>query len=333
MTKERNLTYDLIRAISCFFVVCIHCSAEVEQMHDTQGFSLGGDVLWFTWHHIINAAVPMFCMLSGALLLGGKITPPQSFLQRRLRRIIIPFVFWTIALFVLRVFKEHWTIDGTLFLKFCKMLLSDGVMGIYWFVYMIIGLYFITPLIHPYFKNADKKSINYAVILLLGFYILRGLWKDDIIWVARFTWNYYYCFTYFIMGYAITHYYQQASWFKKVSRIMLVVTFALNMWYDLVNEQINQMLLFFFSISLFANLVQIKISPSKTPLRLLLFVSGASYAVYLSHAAFVSAVGMTSIKETVPICIMPFVWGVCAFTLVCICQYVIKKMHLDRWLW
>ncbi len=75
--KERDLNYDLVRCLAIFFVIGIHSSGFVGDEHRL-GFSLAGNVLYETWQTVISTAVPLFVMLSGALLLGGKITPPHS---------------------------------------------------------------------------------------------------------------------------------------------------------------------------------------------------------------------------------------------------------------
>lgn len=82
---QRNFNFDLIRSLACFLVVCIHCGGYVGELHETQGFSFCGNLLWFLWINIICSAVPFFVMLSGALLLSGKVTPPISVFNEKIK--------------------------------------------------------------------------------------------------------------------------------------------------------------------------------------------------------------------------------------------------------
>lgn len=88
---QRNLNFDLIRSLACFFVVCIHCIGYVDELHETLGFSFLGNLLYFLWKNVICTAVPFFVMLSGALLLSGKETPPISVFNEKIKTHIDTF--------------------------------------------------------------------------------------------------------------------------------------------------------------------------------------------------------------------------------------------------
>lgn len=82
---QRNFNFDLIRSLACFLVVCIHCGGYVGELHEMQGFSFYGNLLYFLWINTICSAVPFFVMLSGALLLSGKETPPISVFNEKIK--------------------------------------------------------------------------------------------------------------------------------------------------------------------------------------------------------------------------------------------------------
>ena len=102
--EKKVFVYDLIRALAIIMVICIHSLGMLADAYKTELNEFGTahwcGALW----HIINNAVPLFIMLSGALLLG-KQESISSFFKKRLTRVLIPFVVWTILLGVMLFFN------------------------------------------------------------------------------------------------------------------------------------------------------------------------------------------------------------------------------------
>lgn len=330
---QRNFNFDLIRSLACFLVVCIHCGGLVGELHEMQGFSFYGNLLYFLWINTICSAVPFFVMLSGALLLSGKETPPYQFLMKRLKRILVPFMSWSIILFVLTIYKEHWPVSPELIPKFAIMFCTNGVHSVYWYVYMIIGLYLMTPILKPFFVKADIKQINYCVLLTVVFFITRALWKNDVQWVKGFHWSYFTCLAYYILGYAITHFYQNMKYFKLISFLLFVASLMINMGWCLIFNETNEHLQFFLYVSLFCVFLNFKISFTGTKLKVLEFISNCSYSIYLSHVVLVSAMVMIGFTHILPLWIMPLAMAVIVFLTECIGQWIIMKVGLKKYFW
>ena len=105
----------------------------------------------------------LFFMISGALLLS-RTYKMKPFLLRRFSKIAWPTLFW--SLFYL---LEKW-IQG--FIDFKYMVLSilaipfgpqgDGVL---WFMYALMGLYIITPILSSWLSTASKKEVEWILFL------------------------------------------------------------------------------------------------------------------------------------------------------------------------
>lgn len=114
---------------------------------------------------ISRCAVPLLFMLSGYLLLG-KEEPVGEFLQKRLKRILFPMLFWT-AFFVLwdAAFFGKGLDRKTLFWQFATLDYKHHL----WFLYAIFGAYFMVPILRVLVCKADTKLIDYtAMVLLVG---------------------------------------------------------------------------------------------------------------------------------------------------------------------
>ena len=123
-------------------------------------------VWWSTtiYGALVIMGVPLFVMLSGALLLQpAKVEEPiKVFLKKRVSRIGLAFFFWSAIYFVWAYYVNNTqlTINSV-----TQMLLSDGAYYQFWFIYLIVGLYLITPILRVLVAYADQKIIRYLIIL------------------------------------------------------------------------------------------------------------------------------------------------------------------------
>src|SRR5690554_5861581 len=139
MTKRLEYM-DWLRVISIFVVVGVHVVSKIINT---------GHVDEWEWQfaNAIDSAirwcVPVFFMLSGALLLTLKREDPiGEFLKRRLTKVIIPLIFWSGVYIAYKMFEqgESFTV-GQMF----EIFFTDDVYYHLWFLYVIIGLYIMAP--------------------------------------------------------------------------------------------------------------------------------------------------------------------------------------------
>ena len=160
----RRLDFDLIRAASMAAVVYLHTAAGgLRQSEDM--------ALW----HLSNllsslavAAVPLFFMISGALLLGSEKTDdPAYLLRRRLPRVAVPGLCWSLL-----VVGGVWLSQGgeAALLKLVN-LPGISVITPYWFLYALIPMYLLSPLIKRLTDHMEERHWRY----LLGLWVVVTL--------------------------------------------------------------------------------------------------------------------------------------------------------------
>jgi surface polysaccharide O-acyltransferase-like enzyme len=102
-------------------------------------------------------------MLTGALLLQPNKAdePIRVFFKKRWNRIGIPVLFWGAIFFV-----WDFTVKGQ---AFTVVSILQGVLAgpyiHFWYVYILVGLYLITPLVRVLVAHADWRIIRYFLIL------------------------------------------------------------------------------------------------------------------------------------------------------------------------
>ena len=90
--KERIFYYDFLRAFAIIAVLICHVDFFFGSLNTP--IKVIGQM---TFHDIGRIGVPIFLMISGALLLNRKYEL-GDFLKRRFARIIYPFIFWIILI-------------------------------------------------------------------------------------------------------------------------------------------------------------------------------------------------------------------------------------------
>lgn len=81
--------FDLLRVVACFLVVLIHIG------HPQRPLGTGTDAIASNfWASLGRPSVPLFFMISGAMLLL-KDEPLGFFLKKRMIRVLSPLLFWS----------------------------------------------------------------------------------------------------------------------------------------------------------------------------------------------------------------------------------------------
>ena len=112
--------------------------------------------------------VPIFVMVTGMLLLNPeKEISISTIFKKYIKRIAILFLFWSITFTLLD------QINATEKLTF-ETFIEKTIEGHYhlWYLYMLMGLYLITPIIKTFIQDKNKKLIEYFLIL---WFIFQGI--------------------------------------------------------------------------------------------------------------------------------------------------------------
>jgi surface polysaccharide O-acyltransferase-like enzyme len=152
-------------------------------------------------------------MASGFLILRKKQSIQD--IPRRVKRVLVPFVFWLILYAILKVVFRHelgpsWAF-GDLIDFIIRGFLDPTIISVqFWYVYMILGLYILSPIISGWIQNASLEEIKYyiwiwIIISILQFFNVHSILFD---YLRYFTG----AIGYFILGYYLAI--QQDELFK-----------------------------------------------------------------------------------------------------------------------
>ena len=163
MERQREIWIDTLRVVACFLVM---------MTHSNEPFYLGGegsliltraDAVWVAILNVLpRASVALFVVASSYLQFPLHY-PTGEFFRRRAVRILAPFIIWTV------VYALVW---GEPVQNFKDLLLNfNYAAGHLWFVYMLIGLYLLMPLLSPWAEKVGRKEL----LVYLGIWLFTTI--------------------------------------------------------------------------------------------------------------------------------------------------------------
>ena len=166
MDKKRHYYLDYIRVAAMIFVVFMHSASN--------GLRYNTAAPGENWH-LLNlctslafTAVPLFFMMSGFLLFSSpKTADPVYLLQVRLPRLLLPLLSWSLVCGCWISFRspEGFSMSGS-GLQLLRAL-NEPVMTHLWFMYTLIGMYLLSPLLYGGVNGLTRAGRYYLAGLLI----------------------------------------------------------------------------------------------------------------------------------------------------------------------
>lgn len=183
----RIVFVDYIRVIACFLVMLVHAS---ENFYAADSSGLAGNVsmlanesnrFWVAFYDgfVSRTCVPLFIIVSAFLLVPMK--PGMSmgeFYRKRFTRILPPMIFFMLLYTFLPLLWGGMSWEQSL--TDLKLLPFNfpSMAGHLWFMYPLISLYLIIPVVSPWLEKASRKE----ELTFLGIFAFSTL----IPWLHRF---------------------------------------------------------------------------------------------------------------------------------------------------
>lgn len=196
--KEHVGWMDGVRVIACFLVCVIHSPLP---KHESS--------LWLSaYNYFSSPCMGLFFMLSGALLfpVHGLLS---KYVHKKLRRIVIPLIFWSFLFSFMQFLFGDLSFEE-LKTKLCYIPFEPAV-GVYWFLYVIMGLYLFAPLLSPALEKIS--NVRYMLLLWILTLILPylnawlpGSWKPEAWGIRGDAYQLFASFSGY-MGYMVLGYY------------------------------------------------------------------------------------------------------------------------------
>jgi len=161
-TPVETVWLDVARIAAITAVVVLHAVAVVVTR---RYYSDIGTATWWTANvvdSLMRWCVPVFIMISGALLLAPRREGLRSFYQRRFNRIGIPLVVWSVVYLSIDLFVKQAS-DWSDALN--RVLAGKPSVHLY-FLFVLAGLYALTPFLRVLTAHAPRRMLWWAAVFL-----------------------------------------------------------------------------------------------------------------------------------------------------------------------
>lgn len=280
LNNQQHIVWlDVVRFIAMFTVVACHCTDPFNFYPGTAP-DIAQIKLWGALYGaLLRPCVPLFVMITGALLLPVR-GEASVFYKKRILRVLWPFLIWSVIYNLFPWFTGVLGLSSAVLLDFfpysgeevarqslavsldyiAQIPLNFSIVDVHmWYIYLLIGLYLYLPVFSAWVEKASEKAklwflVAFAVTTLLPYYnqfVAQYLW-------GTCSWNAFGMLYYFagFNGYLLLgHYLRNLDWsMKKTLAIGLpmfaagyVVTFFGFRYITALPEYTDEMLELFFT--------------------------------------------------------------------------------------
>lgn len=112
--------------------------------------------------YLTAPCIGLFFMVSGALLLPVRQSYP-AFLRRRMGKVLGPTLFWTAVYIAFKLYQAPDSID--LIHTVISLPFVPQGNGVLWFMYTLIGLYMLAPVLSPWIETATRRDMQIVLAL------------------------------------------------------------------------------------------------------------------------------------------------------------------------
>lgn len=157
LTMDRKKWIDWMRVAACLMVMVVHSTEPFYLGGEGSRILTEGDAYWASFFDtFVRACVPLFVVASSYLQFPLHYSTGK-FLRRRALRVLVPFLCWTI------VYALVW---GEPVENFRSLLLNfNYAAGHLWFVYMLVGIYLLMPMLSPWAERVGKRELQFYLLL------------------------------------------------------------------------------------------------------------------------------------------------------------------------
>ena len=249
--KNQHIVWlDVVRFIAMFTVVCCHCTDPFNFYPGTAP-NIGEIKLWGAiYGSVLRPCVPLFVMITGALLLPVR-SDASTFYKKRIPRVFYPFLIWSVLYNLFpwitgllglnpQIILDFFPYAGedvmqqsfSVSLEYILMIpFNFSILAVHmWYIYLLIGLYLYLPVFSAWVEKASERAklmflLAWGVTLLLPYYYQ---FVSNYLW-GTCSWNSFgmlYAFAGFNGYLLLGHYLKNLEWSLKKTLAIGILMFA-----------------------------------------------------------------------------------------------------------
>ncbi|UTV27830.1 acyltransferase [Photobacterium atrarenae] len=331
--REKVVFFDVLRCVAAVAVVTIHVLGPYREQ-----LGVISDSAWSTaviFNSFSRWAVPIFIMITGALMLSDtRPFEPGYYLRRRLGKVLIPFLVWSLFYAGLSGLSAEGYDAGHAWETLKQLPVHETYYHLGFFYYFI-PLYFVVPFLRYYVQHTDRTgtiglTLTWLVMTTLYLMSVDGLWSEQLILYSG----------YLLLGYCLFVYrWPLLSWLLVPGIVALLLTAYMVISHSMAAEEytVGRWLSYkTLNTALIAALIfalcrywSARMSPRW--LAVAAFVSRYSLGIYLLHPIFLWPVRAWDWYFIHPLVMIPC-WTLIITALALGASWLLARSRLTAWL-
>lgn len=292
--KNRILYYDVLRIISVMAVIVLHVIGNTINTLNLSGISSN---IYHIIFQLMFFAVPMFVMLSGGLFLNPeKEIDIKKLYTKYISRILICLFGFGMLYSILEIYFNTRTISISMFTESIKNIFTGNLWAHMWYLYLILGLYMISPILKIFTSNCTKKEFQYILLLLFLFTILLA----DIINYSKINvafhilitspYIFFYLFGYYLSKYDLPKKIRITSYILSIISIIIIILNNFINIFDATYITYTSFITFNIILSIFLLTKNHKYNSNDKTKKILISLSECGFGIYLVHQLIINII-------------------------------------------
>ena len=168
--KDFSQSLSVMRISAAAAVILLHTCSTLSENRDIFAMSDSQAVFFTAVSDLMRWAVPVFFMITGALLLDPEreITYRKN-VFRYVRRIVLALLVFGIPFALLKLIMENHGFTPAMVWKAVLCIAENQSLSHLWYLYDLIGIYLILPLIRPFIIQNHETEEKDVLLILFSF--------------------------------------------------------------------------------------------------------------------------------------------------------------------
>lgn len=289
--KKRMLDLDILKLISITGVVLLHVMGNTIY---TFMISKNERIFYNVLTNICFASIPLFVMISGVNFLNKDISI-KELLKKYILKIILALIIFGLFYNALEIIFETHSYTLNDFFLSLKNILTGNLWAHMWYLYLIIAIYLITPVLRIITKNASLEVLKYFLIILFVFSFLipelNSFFNINFAFYLLISGGYLF---FYIYGYYI-YYHKVSKIYKNISYLLGFISIAIIILLTLKNTHLELIsytstLIFFVANSIFLFITSFKYNRENKLTKLINSIGKCSLGIYITHQIYINLI-------------------------------------------
>lgn len=165
---RRRKSISVLRVMATAAVVFSHACSTITQNPEVATLSPAQFMFLDILQNLCKWHVPVFFMLTGALLLNRPVSP-RDCICKYAKRMLLALIVFGIPYALMICYFETGTIVPRMLLDSITMTLSNRSFSHLWYLFTMIGIYAVLPILKLIVDKASKGMLRYLLAVLFVF--------------------------------------------------------------------------------------------------------------------------------------------------------------------